>query len=336
MKNYMAWHVNRDDFPREGGTRAQLEYLCRFGILAPSVHNSQPWNFHVTDEAITVSLEASRKLGAGDPTGRESWISIGACLENLLIAGQYFGAHGTVAGRNGTSVTLGFTHGQPDVSAEPLVDAMAARVSNRNGFSERPVDEHLLEELSGIKMEGVEVVASNDPNLITLLADLTGRAIGMALGNPDFRGELSSLVRHNWTKSGTGMPGFSLGVSGPRSVIESRMIKHGAVIASQPAKERRAMEQSGGVVLVFAEGDSQPYWLAAGRAYQRANLVLTARGLSCSTTAAVVEAADYHLDIERYLHQDGRLQTVTRMGYAKRPVRHSPRLSPGDVVTSSS
>ena len=38
-----VWEVSEKDFPETGSIEAQLRFLLRYAILAPSVKNSQPW-----------------------------------------------------------------------------------------------------------------------------------------------------------------------------------------------------------------------------------------------------------------------------------------------------
>lgn len=79
--------------------------------------------------------------------------------------------------------------------------------------------------------------------------------------------------------------------------------------------------------MVFAQGDTPPYWLEAGRAYERAILQATAEGLHNATFAAVVEAGTFHEDIEQAVGVTWRLQTMARLGYpGRQKPRHSPRL----------
>ncbi len=52
-------------------------YLIEVAARAPSVHNTQPWRFTVTGQAIDLYADADRQL-LEDPAGREMIISCGA------------------------------------------------------------------------------------------------------------------------------------------------------------------------------------------------------------------------------------------------------------------
>jgi hypothetical protein len=68
-----------------------LEAIIATAVRAPSVHNSQPWRFRVTDSAIELSADPSRRLTVLDPDGREMLISCGAALFGLRLAVRHAG-----------------------------------------------------------------------------------------------------------------------------------------------------------------------------------------------------------------------------------------------------
>jgi nitroreductase len=86
-----VWEVSEKDFPETGSIEAQLRFLLRYAILAPSVKNSQPWAFSVQDNRIHLIADLDRSQPIADPTRRELYISMGCALENLLVAAEHFG-----------------------------------------------------------------------------------------------------------------------------------------------------------------------------------------------------------------------------------------------------
>ena len=60
-------------------------YLIEVAARAPSVHNTQPWRFTVTGQAVELYADTSRQL-LEDLTGREMIISCGAALFGLRLA----------------------------------------------------------------------------------------------------------------------------------------------------------------------------------------------------------------------------------------------------------
>ena len=47
-RNHDSWDISEQEFPEGGSIEAQLRFLLRFAILAPSPKNSQPWAFAIS------------------------------------------------------------------------------------------------------------------------------------------------------------------------------------------------------------------------------------------------------------------------------------------------
>ncbi|MBA3874573.1 MAG: nitroreductase, partial [Anaerolineae bacterium] len=93
---YSAWNVEEYHFPRHGTLSEKLTFLLNYTILAPSLHNTQPWKFTVHDNEIRVLADRTRQLQVADPDARELYISLGCALENLLTAATFFGLRNNV------------------------------------------------------------------------------------------------------------------------------------------------------------------------------------------------------------------------------------------------
>lgn len=86
------WNVREDTFPKDGLMHSKLKFFLKYAILAPSIHNTQPWIFSLIDDnSIEVYADRSRTLHVLDPTCRELAISCGAALGYLLITIRHFG-----------------------------------------------------------------------------------------------------------------------------------------------------------------------------------------------------------------------------------------------------
>ena len=69
-------------------TRQAAERLIEAATAAPSVHNSQPWQFvaRPADRVIEVYADPARTPREGDPRGRAVHIACGSALFNLRLA----------------------------------------------------------------------------------------------------------------------------------------------------------------------------------------------------------------------------------------------------------
>ena len=73
----------------------------RAAVLAASPHNTQPWQFEESNEAITVYADRSRHLGSFDPFRREMHLGLGCAIENFALAARTFGLAADVHVANG-------------------------------------------------------------------------------------------------------------------------------------------------------------------------------------------------------------------------------------------
>ncbi|HYX96067.1 MAG TPA: hypothetical protein VE823_13455, partial [Geodermatophilus sp.] len=72
--------------PRAEARAVALEAAVDRAVLAPSVHNTQPWSFVLSPDRVEVRADRRRQLTVLDPLGRELVHSVGAALFTLRVA----------------------------------------------------------------------------------------------------------------------------------------------------------------------------------------------------------------------------------------------------------
>src|SRR5258706_10708341 len=76
--------------------RVHLVSAVEAAVRAPSVHNTQPWKFRVSDGAVDVYADRSRQLAVADPDGTALRVSCGAAIFNLRLAFAHLGVEADV------------------------------------------------------------------------------------------------------------------------------------------------------------------------------------------------------------------------------------------------
>ena len=124
-------------------------YLIELAARAPSVHNTQPWRFTVTGQAIELYADASRQL-MEDLTGREMIIGCGAALFGLRLAVRSLGYQPAVELlpnptqlRLLARVTIG-TAEPMNVRERQMLAAVPHRHTHRGPFASGPLPAGLL------------------------------------------------------------------------------------------------------------------------------------------------------------------------------------------------
>jgi hypothetical protein len=72
----------QDTLIKSDTLRAAVQLACR----APSLHNSQPWQWVTEGSSLHLYVDHSRILPSTDKSGREAHISCGAALDHLRVA----------------------------------------------------------------------------------------------------------------------------------------------------------------------------------------------------------------------------------------------------------
>lgn len=80
------WHISEAAFPRQGSSSDRLRYLLNHAVLAPSDHNTQPWQFRLIKDCVEIFADRARALPIADPEDRELIISCGGALYHLRLA----------------------------------------------------------------------------------------------------------------------------------------------------------------------------------------------------------------------------------------------------------
>lgn len=83
--------VRSGDFPVGASVEDQLKFLVNYAVLAPSVHNTQPWLFRILDHTIEIHADRSRALAVLDPEDRSLIISCGSALSLFEITLKAYG-----------------------------------------------------------------------------------------------------------------------------------------------------------------------------------------------------------------------------------------------------
>lgn len=312
-------------------TDAVIDQALRAAIRAPSVHNTQPWQFVVAPPFIELHLDRDRVLPVADPAAREARMSCGAALFNLRLAIQAFG-RGVVFDllpdphRPDFLAVLRVTGARPATPEQTtLVHAIAQWASNRRPFSDRAVPPaHRNALVRAAEGERAHLVLLDTPKMLDTFATLLRRADHVQEEDPDFQREL-----REWTDRNPGADGVPRSAGGPRPTSGTLLTPR-----QYPPEStmERPFEQDPLVAMLTTQGDTPSDHLRAGLALQRVLLTATVIGLSASFLSQPVEVPPTRAALRTLLDAPGPPQTVLRIGYGH-PVSQTPRRPVSAVTT---
>ncbi|MGA5298400.1 Acg family FMN-binding oxidoreductase [Nucisporomicrobium flavum] len=306
-----------------------LSGCVRSATRAPSLHNSQPWLFRITGDAVEVHADPRRRLDALDPAGRELFISVGAALFTLRLAirREGFLTHCTLfPDPDDENFVARIAIGRP---AEPspavvaLADAIAHRHSNRGPFTEVPVPAvalELLRDAAGREDAVLSVADAATRDAIVALSRAADRSLRARGG---YRAATIRSARHARRDGTPHLP------VGPWDALESVPTRDFGLLPEQPPVTG-PFEPYPMILVLATAGDDRQHWVTAGQALQRVLLAATWQNLATTPVSQPVEVPA----VRRRLTAGAEglwAQMVVRIGYG-RPAPASPRRDLSEVL----
>ncbi len=305
--------------------------LVAAAVLAPSDWNTQPWRFEV-DGSIRVVADTRRVLPALDPTRRGTMISLGAALENLLVAARAYGLRPAVThfprGRTDAVVAeISWTAGDTprDVA---LFHAIPNRRTNRRGFDGRGIFRENRAQMTAQVPDGYRLDWLDSEDEIRDLADVARAAAEARARERKTAAEQLAWMRFGEDearKRGDGVTvdamehgGLARWFAGRYFDPNSRMHRFGIEAAGRRAHS--CMRSAGEVALLSGEKSGENAWLMGGQVYERIALKATQLGIAHQPINDAIDLADYRDDVlARFSATKSEPLMLVRFGHAKRP-----------------
>jgi nitroreductase len=334
-----AWRTAEEAFPRTGTAAARLGFLATYAVLAPSVHNTQPWIFRLRDEALELHLDRRRALPVIDPRNRALIISCGAALFNLRTALYYFGC--------GAEAHLFPDPQQPDLLARValtgrtvpagtwsgLFHAILHRVTNRGPFDVREVAPPVIDDLrNAARVEGAWLCEFRTPHARKQIEALVAEGSRIQYGNADFRHELADWLRPAGDPEG--IPRHAIGETEQPDYLTSAipfLLRSFDVGRKAAARYNKLAAEAPVLACLGTARDDPLAWLNAGQALQRVLLTATTHGLQASFLNQPIEVNRLRYRLDALIEHRGQPQMILRLGRGRRRI-HTPRREMEDVL----
>ncbi len=318
-----------------GLTAEQVRRVLRAAGRAPSVHNTQPWRFRLTESAIELHADPRRQLPVADPDGVELRMSCGAALFNLRLALSEVGVRPIVTRmpepRHPTLLAKVRVGGAkpPTPEEAALVAAIPLRRTNRRPFADDPVSgAHRHELRSAARREGATLDIVADPERLAKLGELSARAHRRQLADPRFVAEFGL-----WSgETGSRGDGVSARAGGPAPAPRDPWVLRDFTGDRRPEPAGHSSFESEPLIATLTAHTAGPLGdLLAGEALQRVLLTATAHGLAVSPVSQLVELPEIRAAVRELVGTARPPQAVLRIGYGW-PVVGSPRLPVEDLL----
>lgn len=317
-----------------------------WAIVAPNPHNRQPWivDLRVPDE-ITLLVDLNRRLPDTDPFDRQITIGLGAFLELARMAAAEEGVtldlHAFPDGSDTAALDLRPIARLKVVGAvatpDPLFAHAGFRRTNRAAYdASRSVPQSDLEAIAA-EATPLPTGFTGDPTEVARLRDIAWRAMVVEMNTPAAAIESIDLTRIGRAEieanpdgislSGPLMEGLALtGLLSREGMANFGSAGHQAMMDAQKPQFDTAMA----FLWIATDGNDRVAQVSAGRAYLRANLAATGRGIAMQPLSQALqeypEMASSYAELANALAPgtSERVQMFARLGFAAPPAQ-SPR-----------
>lgn len=318
-----VWDLDEADYPADKPLAEKLGFLLNYAQLAPSSHNSQPWQFSVQDTEAHLYPDLHYWLKVADPERRELYISLGCALENLLIAAEHFQLGYQVnffSDRDGKAhfASVTFTEDRPTVNVRDpgLFYTIPQRQTSRELFQSRLIPKEELLQIKAAWLEKdlqLHFIANIQQK--RRLAEMVKTADKTLNANPAYRHELAEAL-------GQG----AFGTQWPWSRLARLMVRHINLGARLGEQNARSLLSAPVLILLGTEKDDAISQIKIGQLYERIALTATKLGLSTQPLSQILEIPSLRQELAAML-PDAKLvpQHFLRLGYPSQLKAHTPR-----------
>jgi nitroreductase len=340
MMSSTVWQVDEKDFPLSGDISDKIRFLLRYAILAPSAHNTQPWRVEIDGNMMNIFRDPAFTLRESDATLRETFLGLGAFLENFVVAASHFGYKATLTHTAFMTKELLIATIALDPSPVPEEDAMLfagilQRHTNRGTYDSTPLTETQLRSLEVPADTDTVIAWITDSSTRARIAGLVGQSTAMALSVNTMRRELAELTFREKEQQPVGMMVEALTETASDEVDGPQWVAAAMNPAEHGAAWHEAFAHSPLHVLIGTRADGPAAWLSAGRTMERVLLNAAAQGLSHCISAGPIEVPTLLPALRQEIEAGYRPQALFRLGIAQQPnfTRLSTRRTVEAVVT---
>jgi nitroreductase len=322
---------------RQKFANSQISAIVEAASAAPSLHNSQPWQFEAAGDEVRLHGVPERALPVADPEARALYISCGAALFNARLAARIVGLETDISTLPHPDYPLDVlavmrirARRAPTAPERNLYESIWMRHTNRRPYSSRQIPRILMAGLrksAEAEHAGLRPLNRRDASTVLSLAAQAGQELA---ASPAHQVELSRWMRD---RAVDGMPSWALpGMPQhkPSPVRDTDFL----AVAPPLRGTRAAYERSPQLAVLTTEHDEPEDWLQAGQALQHVLLVATLNGLSASFLYQLIERDDMREGAERTWPWPEHPQMIIRFGYGSEMLP-TPRRSPAEITGSA-
>jgi hypothetical protein len=287
-----TWDYAEGPVDDRSGLRRELVWNA---TLAPSSHNTQCWKYRISESAISILPDWSRRCPAVDPDDHHLFVSLGCAAENIVQAAQSKRLSGEVLLQGPNPDVIEVTLDPTRVVQSTLADAIPQRQCTRSAFDGKALSNEELRQLEDAGTgNGVQVLLLTDRPSIENVLEYVLLGNTAQMKDQAFIDELKHWIRFSDDEAIRTSDGLSTRASGNASLPRwagSRLFDLFVTAKGENRHYAELIRSSAGLAIFVSDVSDRAHWIEAGRCYQRFALQATALGIRNSLLYQPVEVA---------------------------------------------
>lgn len=317
-----------DDKPGKSPLKADEELMLFLASLAPSGHNTQPWFIsYIEPYHWVIGNDKSKWLPGVDPDQRETMLSIGAFVQNLIYAANTQGYDceftmmaATNQDENIMNVILTKTGRSPKYDMQKI----KLRRTIRSNYLTQAFNKEDLTYLISNQTDFFHFIP-NTAKEYQLINEQTIEANRMQAYRDAAQAELANWIRFSSKdteryRDGLTLAGMEIGGIPAwylRNYYGRKDVMKNAFRQQSIDKVKQQVSQSAGWLLVSSKGSSVNQLLETGMRMQRLFLEVRDRNIALHPMTQILEEHATKQSINQITGISDTVQFILRMGYVK-------------------
>jgi hypothetical protein len=309
--------------------RKKITAIIDYGALAPSSHNAQMWKVKlIGSNKIRVLVDQQHILPQVDPENRETIISLGAFIENMVEAAPGYDLQAEVRIITGSPDDQEIAELTFDTQAGPAsATDVLSNIQNRHTIRTPYLRKELLaQDAAWFKTFGTELhyfaLTSQEGQYIkNAIIEATSRQVA----SDDKQRELAGLFRFSKKeaeKEKDGLTPDGMGLSGIAKWFVSTFFTRDTVMSKSFRKQtvataKKQAENCSGFVLLTAGDNSVASLINSGRSLEKFLIMATGKKLAVHPMSAPLEESPWKEEFSQKIGIAKTVQMILRVGYVK-------------------
>ena len=316
-----------------------MKEIIKYGSFAPSSHNAQMWSVEILEKnKIKIYPNYDKVLPFVDPNNRETWISIGAFVENCVLSAQDLGYHSNIS-TNDNEVVLDFQQDHNLKKTNQNIELIKKRLTIREPYLNVKIDDAIITELTNLSDNILYFPIENE--LTKKIIDYSVDAYSFQMKDTNKLNELAQWMTFSYKEEKQRKDGLTpevLGITGFKHFLFNLFMSKKSVtgktfIKSSIESAKEQFDSCSGYILITSQSFSNSDLIQSGRVLENVWLKCINNEIAVHPMSQVLEEQKYYELLKTSLKIDGEIQMLLRIGKVKEyPERIRKRLDIEDII----